>query len=689
MDFTSAEPIPSQARATRRRQLAGGSLRLLLPAVVLLPLAMNAAAAYLSWRQTWAEAAAEMTRTAEAAAEYARRVFDGMMLRIDRADDILAGLDDDTIRRREPELHEALGRASTTSLGMGHRPPYIFVFDRDAFPLVSGNLYPVPRGRAFTHREFNQALRGDDAPGLHISPVYIGSVNGQPFFSVTRRRVRTGNGLPTGAYDGVINASVNVNEANAGLRRLAGPQPSDLLALIREDGLFLARSAGPPVTDLRLRDDDTMLAAMQRGEIRALRHLRSGGDDTRRLGAFRRVDGYPVFATAARDEEAVIAQWRRTVAGQLAVGLPATLALLGLSFLVLRRNRDLATSHAELEARVAQRTAALAESEARLRLAQEAGGVGLWDWDIRTGHVFWSDRYFRVMGLDPNHVRPSYESFLAAIDPQDRAQVQANLEAARANPDAYTYREEFRLPQPDGSSRWILEQGEFLRAPLTGEALRLVGVCLDVTERRRSEERLRLLAREVDHRAKNALAVVQAAVRLAPKEDAAGFTRAIEGRVMSLARVHNLLAEGRWAGADLRELAASELSAFILAAGDSEATAPRVEAQGPAVQVGPAVAQAVCMVLHELATNAVKYGALSAAGGLVRLSWEVAQGDLRLRWAETGGPPITAPPQRRGFGSRVLTGTIQSQLGGTVHQDWDPTGLVCRISIPLSRLTQG
>jgi two-component sensor histidine kinase len=666
-------------------------LRLLLPAMVLLPLAMNAAAAYAAWRQTWSEAATEMARTADAAAEYARRLFDGLLLRLDRADDILAGLTDADIRAREPELHAALARASAGAPSDDHRAPYIFVYDREARPLVSGSVFPVPRGQSFMHREFNTALRGPGAPVLHVSPAYIGSVTGRSFFAVTRRRLETGNGLPQQDYDGVINASVDVEEASEGLRRLAGEARSDVLSLLRQDGVVLARSLRDANNVGRVAEGSPILAAFRRGEDRGLAGLVSSIDQVERLVAFRRVSGYPVYASAARRRTEVVAHWRRIVAGQLTVGLPATLALLGLAVLVRRRSRDLAASHAGLERRVAERTAELAESEARLRLAQEAGGVGLWDWELDSGRVFWSEQYFRVWNLDPAHIAPSFDSFLAALDPADRAPTAARLEATRRDPAQRSYEAEFRLPQPDGTVRWVLARGEILRDPKTGEALRLVGVCLDVTERRLSEDRLRLLAREVDHRAKNALAVVQAAVRLAPKHDAGAFAQAIDGRVRSLARVHSLLAEGRWTGTDLRGLAEGELAAFLPHAAGEAPGAIRAEIDGPSTWLGPAAAQALSMALHELATNAVKYGALSAEGGLVRLSWAVdgPAGLLRLCWAESGGPPLAAPPRHRGFGSRVLEGTVQGQLGGSVRQDWTAAGLVCRIEVPLDRLAQG
>jgi two-component sensor histidine kinase len=207
------------------------------------------------------------------------------------------------------------------------------------------------------------------------------------------------------------------------------------------------------------------------------------------------------------------------------------------------------------------------------------------------------------------------------------------------------------------------------------------GAASDVTARREAEERQALLAREVDHRAKNALAVVQSVVRLTPAQEAAAFKRAVEGRVSALARAQALLAADRWTGADLHALLAGELAPF-------RSDGQRVALDGPRVALPPGAAQPLAMAAHELATNALKYGALSAAGGSVSVSWRVEGGRpgvLRLRWAEADGPPVAGPPSRRGFGSRVIEGTVRGQLGGAVSLSWERTGLICELQVPLRR----
>jgi PAS domain S-box-containing protein len=215
------------------------------------------------------------------------------------------------------------------------------------------------------------------------------------------------------------------------------------------------------------------------------------------------------------------------------------------------------------------------------------------------------------------------------------------------------------------------------------------GAHFDITDRKAAEARLALLAREVDHRAKNVLAVVQAALRLTPKTDPREFARAVEGRVMALARAHTLLAAANWSGAPLRAVAEAELAAFL--PGRPGARGPLVSIEGPELMLSPAAAQACSMALHELATNATKYGAFSVPGGRAAISWELdlAAGLCRLRWAESGGPPILAPPTRRGFGSRLLAATLHDQLGGQLEQKWERPGLICEIALPLARVQAG
>jgi PAS domain S-box-containing protein len=218
-------------------------------------------------------------------------------------------------------------------------------------------------------------------------------------------------------------------------------------------------------------------------------------------------------------------------------------------------------------------------------------------------------------------------------------------------------------------------------SPIKGTDGRIVGaskIARDISERKQADMRLRLLAGEVDHRAKNLLTVILSIVRFTRADTATEFATAIEGRIRALAHAHSMLSESRWRGADLARLAEEVLAPHRRPGGS-----PVRIGGGPSLKLVPSAAQSIAMVLHELATNAVKYGALSCPAGQVSLDWlRRADGRLILNWRETGGPPVR-PPSRRGFGTGVIERMVRGQLSGSSSFDWHPEGLACEIDVPL------
>ena len=214
-------------------------------------------------------------------------------------------------------------------------------------------------------------------------------------------------------------------------------------------------------------------------------------------------------------------------------------------------------------------------------------------------------------------------------------------------------------------------------SPVTDETGRIIGaskVARDISEQKRREAQINLMAREADHRTNNLLAVAQATVHLTQADTTAGLKAAIEGRLRALANAHSLLAQARWAGADLRELAEEELSPYFRN-GD-----PRAQIEGPTLLLKPESAQAMAMALHELATNAAKYGALSKPSGRVGVQWSVEAGRrLQLTWKESGGPDV-GPPTHEGFGTRAIKRMIE-QLDGEITFDWRREGVRCDIAV--------
>jgi PAS domain S-box-containing protein len=328
--------------------------------------------------------------------------------------------------------------------------------------------------------------------------------------------------------------------------------------------------------------------------------------------------------------------------------------------------------------------AALRAGEARLRLAQEVAGVGTWEWDPAADSFFWSPEHYTLFGLPPAAGEPdSLEAFLALVHPEDRAGVRAAAHEALASGE---YLAEFRILRPGRNggeeTLWLIGRGRRMPSP-AGRVGPILGVNVDITARKEAEERQALLMREVDHRAKNALAVVQAVLRLTRADSMPAFAKAVEGRVAALARAQTLLTESRWTGADFPAMLRGELAPFVGSGGGSQ-----VLLNGPPVLLAPLTAQPLSMALHELATNAAKYGSLSVPNGRLEISWREDPPGVRLhlRWVETGGPPLSGPPERRGFGSRVVEATVRDQLRGEVSCTWPPTGLVCELDIPLHRM---
>jgi PAS domain S-box-containing protein len=236
--------------------------------------------------------------------------------------------------------------------------------------------------------------------------------------------------------------------------------------------------------------------------------------------------------------------------------------------------------------------------------------------------------------------------------------------------------QEVHIERPDGSRGIALVDIEAVKDS-AGNIAGAINCFQDITERKHSEAQILNLAREAEHRTKNILATVLATVHLSHSDTPDDLKQLIEGRIHALAKVHTLFVESRWAGAELHRLATQELSAY------SGETETRVRIDGPAVMLEPSIAQIIAISLHELATNAAKYGSLSADGGHVEISWShTADGRLGLHWIESGGPAAT-PPTHRGFGTRIMENMV-GHLGGEVRFDWRDQGLMCEIAVPLA-----
>jgi len=315
-----------------------------------------------------------------------------------------------------------------------------------------------------------------------------------------------------------------------------------------------------------------------------------------------------------------------------------------------------------------------------LDAALAAGKLAIFDFDHVARTFRPSPRLNELYGYPPDR-RLTLEDVSARYHPEDIEEILERARRDDADPSVRQFDWAFRLKWEDHPVCWVEGRGEYVRGE-DGHILRSRGVVMDITERKLWEERQRLLMNELNHRVKNTLAVVQG---LAHQSFRAGASidqarPVFEARLAALSAAHDLLTRRSWEAAPLRQVVQAAVQAT------AGASAARVHAEGPEVSLPPQAAVSFALALHELSTNAVKYGALSADAGEVAVSWTVRGGpggpELAFRWEEHGGPRV-AGPARRGFGSRLIEDALARELGGEVALDFRPEGLVCTIQAKL------
>lgn len=308
-------------------------------------------------------------------------------------------------------------------------------------------------------------------------------------------------------------------------------------------------------------------------------------------------------------------------------------------------------------------------SEERLRLAVEVGQLGTWDWNLLSDEIVWSDEHYRLQGYEPGEVEASFEAWVSRVHPDDRDHVLAAVQTAKAQKRDYV--QEYRVRFPDGVVRWCAARGRFYY-DRDGKAVRMLGHIRDITAQKNSQEQLILLLREVNHRSKNLLAQVQAIAMLTAKGNPSDFAAKFSERLQGLSAAQDLLVKSGWKEVSIRAIFLSQLS------GISDLIGTRVRLQGPELELAAGAVQSMAMAAHELATNAMKYGALSNNSGGVDVAWSVVEQEagpvLKISWVEHGGPKVS-PPGRTGFGTRVLRNVVQDALDATVQMDYRPEGL--------------
>ncbi len=335
----------------------------------------------------------------------------------------------------------------------------------------------------------------------------------------------------------------------------------------------------------------------------------------------------------------------------------------------------MATALIELkrDARVRAATAAeLIREEWRHALTLEAGHIGSWVWDVPSGAITCNDIFRRMFRLDP--VAPIHvEALFVSIQPEFLPEVEDGL--ARTFEDGVDFAAEFRV----ATERWLSARGRVYQRNAEGRPLVMMGIAIDITEAREAADHTRHLLLELNHRVKNTLAMTQSIARqtLRQSPDPQVFIDTFSGRIRTLADAHELLADRDWAGIGLADLVQSQVMPYVPLGSE------RLQVAGEDMQLPPDQALGLGIVLHELASNAARYGALSPAGGRVRIYWTSQDGRLRLDWRESGGPPVTAQPAR-GFGSRLIERSLDKVLGSSVRLEMPTGGVVAQVVLPLA-----
>jgi len=317
-----------------------------------------------------------------------------------------------------------------------------------------------------------------------------------------------------------------------------------------------------------------------------------------------------------------------------------------------------------------------------LRLAIDAANVALWSWQVDTDRFTMDERAFGLWGL-PWSEEVAFEELSAHIHPADRDRVRAAFTATRSV--AGPYEIDFRI-MLGREVRWISARGQGADEGIVDGVM--FGIFLDVTGRKQAEEGHELLAGEMSHRVKNLLAIATGLAHITSRSttSAADMAQVLTERLRALGRAHDLVRP--LPGQEGKAALLGDLFSVLLAPYDDPgAFARRIRVAVPRMGVGERTATTLALVIHEMATNSVKHGALSAESGILDISSTTDDDDLLVVWAETGGPAISGAPDMHGFGSQLIARSITRDLDGALSYDWQESGLVATLRMRKARLT--
>ncbi|WP_285709455.1 sensor histidine kinase [Erythrobacter oryzae] len=342
---------------------------------------------------------------------------------------------------------------------------------------------------------------------------------------------------------------------------------------------------------------------------------------------------------------------------------------------------DLAAEKAQQAEELRQALDALRESEIKTHLATQTAGIGIWQWHKPSGTIHWDDTMFALYGIapTPDGTLP-LDEYLARLHPDD-VPAPDSIREMEARRDG-TVVNEFRIRRGDDGRERHLRAVEVVRTGPDGSAGDwVVGTNLDITEQKDRESHIRLLLGEVNHRAKNLLAVVLSVARRTSGADHETFLTNFAARIQSLAAGQDLLVKNAWRGVGLQALVAAQLAHY------KDLIGSRILIAGEDIALAAPAVQTLGMALHELVTNAAKHGALSQDGGEVQLAWARKGSDFTMTWNESGGPPVT-PPSASGFGWVVIGDMVRNALDAEVESRFDPEGFAWAMECPLASIIE-
>ncbi len=634
-------------------------------AAFIVPLLLLAVAAWRDHVQLERSAQEQAARTAIALAEHATRVLEEQNGTLLRLEERIAGLSDDEMRGSR-ELHQWLVRLASNT-------EYVFaisIVGADGRAVASSYGFPLqPVGAR--DREYFRVLAGNPRAQFHINEPMIGRPIGEPVFQFARRRTSA-----DGRFAGVVMASVRPEAFARFYREVAGA--GDAVTLARADGVVLVREPAittgveklPPASGLMRSIASNSLA----GSYRTMSYL----DQVDRFHAYRKVGQWPIYVSYGRSVQAVHVQWY----GDLL--LYGSVAVIAAVLLLLVGSVAVSKARSEEAALVRARDAdALREAEERYRLAVRATNDAVLDWDLASNHIRWTKAAEPYLCYAPQDIGTSIEWWVEALHPDDRARVSAGLQAAiNGSQDIWTG--EYRLRRADGSYADVLHRGTVLRNQ-NGKACRMIGAISDQSERKRAEATQKLLIAELQHRTRNLLAIVTSVARQTERTSTSQeeFARSFYARLAALSRVQSLLSRGNGHRVLLGELIEEELAAH-----GAGTKGGRISVTGPEVALSSKTVQVLTLALHELATNATKYGALRQDQARLTISWAVSGSPeerlLALKWVESGVQLLAERSSiRRGFGRDLIERALPYDLGGETCWRLEADGVHCELRVLL------